>query len=79
MAALQDEVGAARYERMLHNARTMAARGLLTEGLTAARAADVMWTYTAPELYENVVLTRGWTAAEFGAFVGKALAAALLD
>lgn len=78
MAALHEEVGAARYERMLHNARTMAVRGLLAEGITTARAADVMWTYTAPELYENLVLNRGWTAEEYGAFVGKALAAALL-
>jgi AcrR family transcriptional regulator len=79
MGALLAEVEAARYERMLHNARTLAGRGLLAQGLTSERAADVMWMYTAPEIYENMVVERGWTLDEFGEFVARALAVALLD
>jgi hypothetical protein len=35
--------------------------------------------YTAPEIYENMVVERGWTLDEFGEFVARALAVALLD
>ncbi|WP_426997316.1 TetR/AcrR family transcriptional regulator [Pseudarthrobacter sp. N5] len=78
MALLLDEVESSRYRRMLHNAATLLARGILAPGLTAEKAADVMWAYTAPELYENLVLKRGWTPQDLGVFVGSALAAALL-
>ncbi len=79
MAALLAEVEAARYERMVRNANILVGRGLLAPGLAAAHAADVMWTYTAPGLYENLVIKRGWMQGEYGRFIGHALAAALLE
>lgn len=79
MTALLAEVDAERYKRMLHNAQTLVGRGLLAPGLSAEHAADVMWTYTAPGLYENLVVKRGWTPEAYGRFVGRALAAALLE
>jgi hypothetical protein len=38
----------------------------------------VLWLCTSPELYELLVLRRGWSAARFGAFVADAIAGALL-
>ena len=37
-----------------------------------------MWAYTAPELYDLLVLQQRWSPKELGAFVGAALEAALL-
>ncbi|AYE93958.1 TetR/AcrR family transcriptional regulator [Mycobacterium paragordonae] len=44
----------------------------------AAVARDVLWTYHAPELYELLVLERGWSAARYGEFITAALTDALL-
>jgi len=37
-----------------------------------------MWTYSSPELYELLVLTRGWPLERYGAFIADAMIAALL-
>jgi AcrR family transcriptional regulator len=66
-----------RYARMMHNARTLAGRGLLAVGVETA--ADVMWACTAPELYERLVLRRGWSADRFGDLIGRTLFAALME
>ncbi|UUL77541.1 TetR/AcrR family transcriptional regulator [Pseudarthrobacter sp. Fe7] len=78
MAALLAEVDEARYRRMLHNARQLVGRGLLRAGLSATEAADVMFTCTAAELYETLVLKRGWPAERYGTFIARTLAANLL-
>jgi hypothetical protein len=41
-------------------------------------AADVLWTYSSPELYELLVLKRGWAVTRYGSFVGESIAAAVL-
>ncbi len=46
--------------------------------VSAAVARDVLWTYHAPELYELLVLERGWSAARYGEFITAALTDALL-
>lgn len=78
MAALLRDVDDARYRRMLHNARQLVGRGLLKPGLTMAEAADVMFTSTAAELYETLVVKRGWSAERYGTFIARTLAANLL-
>lgn len=78
MADLLQEVDDARYRRMLHNAQQIAARGLLRPELSAQEAADLMFTCTAAELYETLVLKRGWSADRYGTFIAKTLAANLL-
>lgn len=79
MISLLSDVEATRYQRMLHNAGTLVDRQLLAPQLSTVHAADVMWTYTAPDLYENLVLKRRWAMADYGRFIGNALVAALLD
>jgi AcrR family transcriptional regulator len=78
IAALLDEISAARLERMTLNARGLLAAGHLRPGITVEQAADILWTYSSPELYGLLVIRRGWPAKRFGSFVGQALIAALL-
>jgi AcrR family transcriptional regulator len=68
-----------RLARMRHNARKLARRGFLRAGVTAAAAADILWTCTSPQLYQLLVEGRGWSSARFGELVGTILNASLLD
>jgi AcrR family transcriptional regulator len=78
MRALQAESDRDRLRRMTHNARRLRAGGHLRAGVSIARAADVCWCYTAAELYELLVVRRGWSINRYSAFVTDALLAALL-
>ena len=78
MAGLQAELDAERLTRMTHNARNLAAAGHLRDGLTVEEAGEIMWTYSSPELYELLVLTRGWPLERYGEFIADAMIAALL-
>jgi AcrR family transcriptional regulator len=78
MAGLLHDVERERYERMLHNAEVLRARGFLGPGMTTEHAADVMWTYTADDLYRNLVVSRGWSLEAYSGFISKALASTLL-
>jgi hypothetical protein len=60
------------------NARRLHRAGHLRDGITVAQAADVLWTYSAPELYELLVLRRRWTPKRYGRFVADAMINALL-
>lgn len=78
MARLYTEMQDQRLERMTHNARNLAEAGHLRQDITVEHAGHVMWTYSAPELYELLILRRGWPVTRFGSFVADALIAALL-
>jgi AcrR family transcriptional regulator len=75
---LQDEMDADRHRRMTENALRLAHAGHLRAGVTVAHAADVLWTYSSPDLYELLVLKRGWPPERYGRFVAEAMIAALL-
>ncbi len=78
MAELLAEVNQQRLERMERNARTLFDRGDLRPGVTLDQARDVMWTFTAPELFELLVLRRRWSVEQFAGFIADQLIAALL-
>jgi AcrR family transcriptional regulator len=78
MAQLQSQLGAQRLERMTHNARSLADTGGLRAEITVERAGEILWTYSSPELYELLVLTRGWSLDRYGKFIAEAMSAALL-
>jgi AcrR family transcriptional regulator len=78
LAALLREIDDARFSRMRMNARVLRRRGFLRKGMSADAAAEIMWAYTAPELYDLLVQGRRWSPKKLGAFVGAALDAALL-
>jgi len=67
-----------RLERMRHNARFLAERGYLREGVSIREAADLLWTCTSAEFYELLVERRGLRLRRFERFVGDLLVAALL-
>jgi AcrR family transcriptional regulator len=78
LGPLLDEIHADRLRRMSTNARRLYEAGHLRGELTIADAADVLWTYSSPELYELLVLRRGMSLRRYGAFVARAMASALL-
>jgi AcrR family transcriptional regulator len=78
LASLLREIDEARLTRMTENARVLHRRGFLRKGVTLDRAAEVMWAYTSPDLYDLLVVRRGWSPDELGAFVAEGLKAALL-
>ena len=78
LATLQDEMDAARLTRMTHNARTLLNGGHLRKGITLDGATDVLWTYSSPELFELLVVRRGWSIERYGQFIADAMIAALL-
>ncbi len=78
MQVLADELDDDRLRRMRQNARRLRDAGHLRPGLGTTAAADVLWTYSAPELYELLVVRRGWSVARYGRFVADAMAGALL-
>ena len=70
---LLEEMDADRLRRMTGNARRLRDAGHLRAGVTLAQATDVLWTYSAPELYELLVLRRGWSPKRYGDFVATAM------
>jgi AcrR family transcriptional regulator len=78
MASLQSEMDGQRLERMTHNARNLAAAGHLRDDVTVEQAGEILWTYSSPELYELLVLTRGWPLRRYADFIVNAMIAALL-
>jgi len=78
LARLQEEMDAARLTRMAHNARTLLKGGHLRAGVTLEAATDVLWTYSSPDLYELLVIRRGWPVERYGRFIADAMIAALL-
>jgi AcrR family transcriptional regulator len=78
LASLLRDIEDRRLSRMKENAGALARRGFLREGLSVDEAAEIMWAYASPELYDLLVVKRRWTPAKLGAFVAEALAASLL-
>jgi AcrR family transcriptional regulator len=78
MASLQAEMDSQRLDRMTHNAQNLANRGHLRPGITVERAGEILWTYSSPQLYELLVLFRGWPLVRYGTFIADAMIAALL-
>ncbi|MDQ3475770.1 MAG: TetR/AcrR family transcriptional regulator [Actinomycetota bacterium] len=79
MTALLEDSDNDRLERMRHHARFLADRGFLREGITLAKATDVLWACSSVEIYELLVLKRGWSVAQFAEFVGDFMITGLLD
>jgi AcrR family transcriptional regulator len=52
--------------------------GALRAGIDLEEVRDVLWTYIAVELYELLVLERGWPLDRYTEWIANAIAAALL-
>jgi AcrR family transcriptional regulator len=77
VAALS-RLNADRLDGMSEFASLLAERQALRPGVSRQQARDAMWALNSPELYELLVLERGWSARRYGRWVAEQLAAALL-
>lgn len=77
-AEVWDELEAERLNGMMFFARHLDEGGHLRPGVSVEEARDVLWTYNSAEVYELLVMRRGWTPERYGRWVAGALAAALL-
>jgi AcrR family transcriptional regulator len=78
LADLRAELDAERLGRMTQVARKLARKTRLRPGLSTREAADILWTYSSPDLYRLLVVSRGWSPERYGEFVGDSLVHALL-
>jgi len=77
-AAALEALNANRLDGMSEFAGLLYDRGALRSGVSKTQARDVLWTLNSPELYQLLVLERGWSARRYGTWVAEQLAAALL-
>ena len=78
-ARLQWEAAQAeRLTGMTTFAQDLAQRGFLRQDLDVAEARDILWSLTAPEQYEVLVLQRGWAIARVAWFISNAMIGTLL-
>ncbi len=73
-----DAMDAQRLDRMRENARALARIGGLRPGVTVEEAGDLLFTVSSPEMFELLVLRRGWTVDRYGRYVRDTLTHALL-
>jgi AcrR family transcriptional regulator len=78
IAATLETAEAERLARMRHHARFLKAREYLREGVTVSEATDVLWICSSLEIYELLVMRRGWSMARFARYVGNFMTTALL-
>jgi AcrR family transcriptional regulator len=78
VAAVWDQMTTERLVGVTEFARHLHDGGHLRHDVTLEEARDVLWTYNSVELYDLLVVQRGWTPERYGAWVARALAAALL-
>ncbi len=75
-ARLREELDQRRLERMRHNAEAI--RHHLRPGLGVEAAGDVLFAFTAPELFELLVMRQGWSLAAYGDFLLRGIVAELV-
>jgi hypothetical protein len=73
MADLLRAVDEGRLQRMTENGKRLEKFGIDPE-----RSRDVLWLASSPELYEMLVVKRGWTIEAYGTFIEQMLAGTLL-
>jgi AcrR family transcriptional regulator len=77
-AAVWEQMATERLVGMTEFARHLHDGGYLRPDVSFDEARDVLWTYNSPELYDLLVLQRGWEPKRFGRWIAEALIAALL-
>ncbi|MBT2532918.1 TetR/AcrR family transcriptional regulator [Arthrobacter sp. ISL-48] len=78
MASLLADIEDERLKRMRHHARYLKDRGYLREGVSVGEATDILWVCSSAELYELLVLKRGWSLPRFAQYVTHYMTASLL-
>jgi len=78
LMALRQQHGQQRWEGLSRFAALLSERGSLRRGLSVERAADIIWTVCGQATYESLVIHRGWSHADYEAWLAETLAHALL-
>ena len=76
--AVWAELQSDRLKGMTLFARALHDNGHLHPDISTTEARDVPWTYNSAELFQLLVLERGWSAKLYGKWVANALIAALV-
>ena len=78
MARLLEDIENERLQRMRHHARYLKDRGYLRDDVTVGEATDILWVCSSAELYELLVLRRGWPLPRFARYVTQFMTTSLL-
>lgn len=78
IALMFEHAETARYADQRRLADHLSRRGALRPGLSARRAADVIWTLAGPGTYTDLVHRRRWSARDYERWLSEQLCAALL-
>ncbi|HXJ48277.1 MAG TPA: helix-turn-helix domain-containing protein [Candidatus Acidoferrum sp.] len=72
------EIGARRLQLLSDLGPQLEHSGRLRPGLSGRQAIDLAWAMAGPEVYEELVLDRGWTPQQFESWLGAAVADLIL-
>ncbi|HXI95067.1 MAG TPA: helix-turn-helix domain-containing protein [Candidatus Acidoferrum sp.] len=72
------EIGARRLQLLSAVGPQLEQSGRLRPGLSGRQAIDLAWAMAGPEMYEELVLDRGWTPQQFESWLGAAVADLIL-
>lgn len=73
-----DEMDGTRMVRMRDNARALIATGDVRPDLSLRDVADILFTVSSAEMFELLVMRRGWSGSRFARFQRETMAGALL-
>jgi AcrR family transcriptional regulator len=76
--AVWQQITFGRLMGMTDMANNLEAGGHLRPGVSVEDARDVLWTYSAPEIYELIVIQRGRSTDDYANFVATGTIASLL-
>jgi AcrR family transcriptional regulator len=78
VSAVWDQMVQERLTGMTEFARDLSQGGHLRPGVTLEDARDVLWTYNSVELFDLLVLQRGWAPDRYSRWIAESMIAALL-
>jgi hypothetical protein len=77
-AKVWDAMQAERLFGMTAFARHLYESKALRPGLTLEEARDIIWTLQSAEMYDLLVIQRGWAPERYGRWIAEAMSSALL-
>lgn len=75
---LEQERENRRHERQGETVKTLANKKVLKEGVTLAKARDILWAFTGRDIYRLFVIERSWPPEEYEKWLAEQLINALL-
>jgi AcrR family transcriptional regulator len=79
LAVLLTEIAGQRLERMQVNAERLLRHRGIRPDLTVEQVRDVLWTYSAPDLFDLLVTQRRWTIQQYADFLFHGMSGQLLS